>query len=84
MNTYYLSLVGPFYGLYLKVKAESSENVRNWAAKHLGSKIWCSVYPEKELTKEVYQGLMAIENVQVVGKVVRLEKNGTDIAYDYI
>jgi hypothetical protein len=75
MNTYYLSLVGPLIGLYLEVKAPSQAIVREWASKQLGPKVWCSVYTKSELENE---------NIQIVGKLVRLEQDALDIAFDYL
>lgn len=45
LKTYYVSLVGPFYGLGLCVRAVDEGVVREWANRELGN-LWCSVYGE--------------------------------------
>ena len=81
MKTFYLSLVGPFYGLYLTVKATDEWVVRKWANQELGPKVWCDSYTEEQLQKSDEK------NINITGKTVIIDEDSRvaddKVGFDY-
>lgn len=66
LYAYYVSLVGPLCGYYMKAKADDREIVKQWAAKAL-SKMCCDVYKPEQL-----EGKDNFDRTKVIGETVIL------------
>ena len=80
MNNYYLSLVGPLYGLYVRVKAPNKWVVRKWANQQIGPKIWCDVYTTEELAEYT---VVTVGHKVVIPEDTPIEED-VIIEFDYI
>lgn len=60
---YYISLVRALLGYCIRVKANSEDDVRKYAAKYLG-KIWCSVYDTSEGMTIIGETVNLMEGVE--------------------
>lgn len=72
MQNFYVSLVGPLCGYYLRVTAANEGDVRHWAADKLG-KMWCSVYKPGQIENKPH-----FDRAKVIGMRVELTVDDFD------
>ena len=65
MKKYYVSLVGPFSGYYLTVKAKNKKVVRKWVNFRLPSLLQPFIYTQKEVKAQLYYDKTKIIRVKI-------------------
>jgi hypothetical protein len=65
MSNFYVSLVEPLCGYYLRAQAENELHIRQWANKKLG-RLWCSVYEPKYIESQPHFDIAKVIGPRVV------------------